>query len=181
MTRKLIDLPTRTVQDTTGDVQKLLGRLEESGNALRVVRLLANSENAFKPFVLMSTALMAKATLPAPDREVVILHLAARRGTTYEWEEHVPMSATAGISDEQREVLLTGAPPDGEFFTEAQVLAARIARVIVEEHHLPAEDWTAACGRWGSAGAMDLILTVAWWGAFIPTVIETFGLETPYG
>ena len=136
-----LDLPQRTPADTDGDVQKLLGRLEESGNALKVIRLLANSPTVFKPFVLMSTALMAKATLPAPEREVVILYLAARRGVPYEWAEHVPMSAAVGISDEQRDILATGTLDDVSRFDEGQRLALEAARQIVEQRALSEETW----------------------------------------
>ena len=174
-----LDLPQRSSADTEGDAQKLLERLEASGNALKVVRLLANSPTVFKPFVLMSTALMAKSELPAPEREVVILSLAAHRGVPYEWAEHVPMSAAVGITDEQREVLTTGFPDDMSTFDKGQQLALTAARQIVEDRALSEETWAAATAAWGVAGAMDLIFTVGWWGGFVPTVIEAFGLQSP--
>ena len=179
METSAISLRARTVGDTTGDVQKLLGRLQESGNALRVVRLLANSDNAFKPFVLMSTALMAKSTLPAADREAVILYLAARRHVQYEWEEHIPMSAAAGITDDQRDLLSAGTVPPSDPFSESQILAIEVAHEVVENKQLSADRWSAAVERWGEPGALDLILVIGWWGGFVPTVIEAFGLKTP--
>jgi 4-carboxymuconolactone decarboxylase len=176
----LIDLPIRTVEDTGGDVQRLLGRLEQSGNALKVVRMMANSENAFKPFVLMSTALMAKSPLPATDREVIILHLAARRGVQYEWEEHASMSAMVGITDEQRDLLSTGSIPGGDAFEPSQTLALRMVDQILDKRGLSPELWSEGCQQWGQAGALDVIFVVAWWGGFVPTIIEAFGLRTPY-
>jgi hypothetical protein len=174
-----VDLVQRSSADTEGDVQRLLGRLEESGNAQKVVRLLANSSTIFKPFVLMSTALMAKATLPATEREVVILYLAARRGVAYEWAEHIPMSAAAGITEAQRDVLATGALDDLQLFTDGQQLALRAAQEITEEGRLSEASWDQARSSWGEQGAIDLVCTVGWWGGFVPTIIEAFGLQTP--
>lgn len=157
----------------------MLGRLEEFGPVQKVVRLIANSPTVFKPFVLMSTALMAKATLPAADREVVILYLAAQRGVGYEWAEHIPMSAAAGITDEQRAALSNGRPVDLSSFTESERLALTVAREIVEARTLTEESWARAVDQWAEQGALDLIFTVAWWGGFVPTVIEAFGLTSP--
>jgi 4-carboxymuconolactone decarboxylase len=174
-----LDLRQRTTDDTEGDVQTILGRLETTSNALKVVRLIANSPTVFKPFVSMASALMARASLGAAEREVVILYLAGHRGVPYEWAEHVPMSAAVGISDTQREALAHGMPSDLSLFDDSQRLALTAAGEINEQHSLEPATFERACRLWGEQAALDLIFTVAWWGGFVPTVIEAFGLESP--
>ena len=174
-----LDLNERTTDDTDGDVQKILARLETSTNALKVVRLIANSPTVFKPFVSMATALMAKASLGAAEREVVIMYLAGQRQVAYEWAEHVPMSAAAGVTDAQRAALAHGMPADLSLFDESQQLALVAAREIVEERSLAPETFERTRQAWGDQAALDLIFTVAWWGGFVPTVIEAFGLRSP--
>jgi alkylhydroperoxidase family enzyme len=173
-----IDLEPLRSSDAEGEVQRVLSKLEASGNDLKILRVLANSQPAFRPFVLLSNALMNLSALPPEDREVVILHLAARRDVPYEWKEHVPMSEAVGITDEQRELIALG-KYEGQSFSDAQRLAIRVADEIVEERSLTEETWSKACQTWGRASSLDLVLTVAWWGAFVPTIIEAIGLQNP--
>jgi alkylhydroperoxidase family enzyme len=173
-----IDLEPLRSSDAEGEVQRVLSKLEATGNDLKILRVLANSQPAFRPFVLLSNALMNLSALPPEDREVVILHLAARRDVPYEWKEHVPMSDAVGITDEQRE-LISAAQYEGDSFSDAQRLAVRVADEIIEERSLAEETWVKACRTWGRTSSLDLVLTVAWWGAFVPTIIEAIGLKDP--
>ncbi len=173
-----LELPLRTSNDTTGDVQRVLRKLEEMGKCLKIHRILANSSATFRPFILLLSSLLLDAALPEQDREVVVLHLAARRGVNYEWDEHVPVSAEAGISDALREALRDGTLDHLSGFSNAQRLALEVADVIMSEQVLSKDLWKRASQTWGDEGALDLVLTVAWWGAFIPTIIEAIGLHS---
>jgi 4-carboxymuconolactone decarboxylase len=174
-----LDIPLRTSADTDGEVQRVLSKLEPKGNNLKVIRLLANAPNGFRPFVLMSNALMNLSDVPPDVREVAILHLAARRGVNYEWEEHISMSEDAGITKEQRTALETGSIDDLSLFTEDQQLAIRAANEVVENGLLSEASWARACETWGLPTAMEFLMVVAWWGAFVPTLIEAIGLHSP--
>jgi 4-carboxymuconolactone decarboxylase len=171
-----LEIPLRTSDDTTGDVQRVLAKLESRGQCLKVHRILANSSATFRPFILLLSSLLLDSSLPADDREVVILHLAARRGVKYEWDEHVPVSAKAGISDAHREALSDGTLNHLDGFSESQRLALEIAEVIVTDGGVAKDLWTTAKRTWGEEGALDLILSVAFWGGYMPTVIQAIGL-----
>jgi len=173
-----LEIPLRTAADTTGDVQRILGKLEERGKNLKIHRILANSSATFRPFILLLSSLLFDAALPAQEREIVILHLAARRGVTYEWEEHVPVSEDVGISEELRNALSDGTLDHVDIFSERQRLALEVADVIIRERVLPKELWMKATQAWGQEGALDLILTVAFWGGYVPTIIEAIGLHS---
>ena len=171
-----IALPLRSSADTEGEVARVLGKLEESGNDLRILRLLANSNGMFRPFVLLADRLLRQSRVPPAARELVILHLAVRRAAPYEWDEHVPMSAAAGVTDEQRAAVAAGRVDDPAVFAEPERLAMRAAGRIVDAT-LTQEDWDEIEGSLGTGAALDLVLTVGWWGAFVPTIIGALGLE----
>src|SRR3984957_1491730 len=173
-----LDITPLRSEDADGEVARVLSKLEASGNNLKILRILANGENVFRPFVLLSNALMNKSSLSAADREVVILHLAARRDVPYEWKEHIPMSDAAGITEEQRKLILSGTI-GAEEFTASQLLAVRAADEIISGRSLSESTWAQACAAWGRDGALDLVVAVAWWGAFVPTIIEAIGLQDP--
>jgi hypothetical protein len=178
-----LDIPLRASTDTTGDVQRVLSKLEPKGNDLKVLRVLANASAGFRPFVLMADALLHQSTVAPDVREVMILHMAARRRVTYEWLEHVPMSAEAGITDEQREVLWAAethlSDEDLTSFTADQALAIAVVDEVLDHHALSDETWAAAVEAWGGETAAESLLIICWWGAFVPTFIEAVGLQRP--
>jgi 4-carboxymuconolactone decarboxylase len=171
-------LQLRSSADTEGDVQRILGKLESTGNDLRVVRYVANSSTAFRPFVLLSDALISKATLPAVVREAVVLHLAVKKQSAYEWYEHQRMARAAGIGDEQMQAVREGRL-DSDLFSEDQLLAIAISDEMMAGGGLGRSRWEAAIAAWGIEGAMDLVLSVGWWGGLVPLLLESLDLQPP--
>jgi alkylhydroperoxidase family enzyme len=169
-------LRPRSAADTEGKNREILAALEARGEDLVVLRLLANSPNGLFPVVMMSNALMRRATLPPADREVAVLVLAVRAGNTYEWDEHVPISVAEGISDEQRAAIAAGGPVEVPLFSESQCLAAAFAEDLMLRRHLSPERWDAACATWGEAGALDLVMSTAFWGGLVPIMTAGLGL-----
>jgi 4-carboxymuconolactone decarboxylase len=169
-------IPRRTAADTSGEVSRVLAKLEASGKNLTIVRLLANDPALLRPFVLLSGALLNDAVLPAEVREVVILWLAQRNRSTYEWAEHEIMGAQAGLSPELIDSLRRG-KLDGA--SRQQRLAVEIVGELVESRKLSGQSWQSAQDTWGLAGAFDLVLSVGWWHGLVPVVIDALGLEVP--
>jgi alkylhydroperoxidase family enzyme len=171
-------LRRRTASDTEGDVQRVLGKLEQSSQNLVVLQLMANSPHLFRPFVLFANALLNQGVLPRPVLETVVLWLAQHSEASYEWEEHVPMARAAGLSDEQIESLRSGVVGP-ELFDEDQCLAVDFAQVLVEQRSVPDELWAQALQRWGTEATLDLVLIVGWWGGLVLTLVRALGLRDP--
>jgi alkylhydroperoxidase family enzyme len=169
-------LPPRTSRDTEGEVKRVLGKLEAAGVDLLATRLVANSSNSFRPFILLSDALLNRAALEPTIREVVILHLAARRGTKYEWFEHTRIASAAGVTQEQLAAVIAR-DYGPRIFTGDQLFAISVADRLIGGGGLTRRQWTEALERWGMPAALDLIFTIGWWGGFIPIVLEAIGDE----
>jgi len=182
MTRAEGEIHFRSSQDTTGKTQQILGKLEESRNINSMIRLLANSPNGFRPFVMMSNALLTQARLPARAREVAVLCLARARNAAYQWHEHVEMSRKVGVTAAQQDAIKDGRLDDESIFDAGERIALRIASKMARGGDLSAEDWRDMERQWGIEGALDLVLTVSWWGGFVPLIINALrvqGLERP--
>lgn len=171
-------LPRRSSQDTTGDVQRVLAKLEGRGRDLTILRILANAPHLFRPFVLLSDALLVRAQLPDDVREAVVLALAARAGTEYEWEEHVPMARRAGLTEAQVDAIADD-PGGPSGLTVDQTFAVEVAHGLCAGRGIASDDWDRAGELWGVEGALDLVATVGFWGGFVPIMIEALGLRRP--
>ncbi len=168
MTRAQHPLPLRTAADTTDDVQRVLSKLEESGKDLRIIRLVANSKNVFRPFVLMADALLARATLDAVTREVIVLYLAARQGERYEWAEHAPMARAAGVTEEQIASIRDLSAFEQPLFDEQAIAARRFVDALLDHNEGLAALWDETAETLGVDALLDLVFSVAWWGGFVP-------------
>lgn len=171
-------LPRRTSQDTDGDVSRVLGKLERSGQNYTVLKVLANSAALFRPFVLLSDGLNNRSKVPADVREAIILAAAARSAMSYEWAEHESMARAAGLSDEQLAQLATPSP-DPAVFTAQQLLGLRVLDELSGGAGLSAGTWRDITAEWGPDGALDLAAVVGWWNGFVPTMLRAIGLERP--
>ena len=171
-------LRRRTSADTDGDVARVLGKLEGTGQNLLVLQLVANSPHAFRPFILFADALLNKGVLPRPVMEVAILWLAQHHRAPYEWAEHEPMALRAGLSSDQIDALRTG-DVRGELFTDDDRLAVDVCRSLTVDETIPPELWARAVERFGEAGAMDLVFTVGWWGGLVLSFVRALGLTSP--
>lgn len=162
----------RTSTDTDGEVQRVLGKLEESNRALPIVRLVANWESGFRPFVLMADALLVKGKLDPVAREIVVLYISVFLGLEYEWEEHEPIARRAGVNGEQIAALEGGGLPEGHPFTESQLMALAVVHELLVNREVSPTTWDSACDLLGESVAVELVFAVAWWGGFVPVAVR---------
>ncbi|MFF4761360.1 carboxymuconolactone decarboxylase family protein [Streptomyces sp. NPDC001276] len=169
----------RTSQDTDGDVSRVLGKLEATGQNYTVLQVLANASVLFRPFVLLSDALNNHSVIPPNVREAVILLMAARGEVQYEWAEHVPMAREAGLTDSQIAALAEGSSPPSHLFSAAQLGALALTEELSRGAGVAADTWQRVSAEWGEAGALELIAIVGWWGGFVQTMLDALGLIYP--
>jgi 4-carboxymuconolactone decarboxylase len=123
---------------------------------------------------------MHKAALPARVREIVILALAADNDCAYEWAEHDKIAAKAGVDDAERAALRAdGLSADVSSFSDDDRLALRVGAELHPARSLSAASWQATVDTWGPEGAIDLVLSVGWWGGLVPTFLEAVELPLP--
>jgi len=177
-------LAQRTSADTNGEVRRILGKLEESGRDLRIVRLVANWAPGFRPFVLSSDALLFRGHLDPVIRELVVLYLAALQRNEYEWDEHILIAARVGVSDEQCAAL--DACRNGSDALDLTTMAAdaraalALARSVLEDDELDPSLWEGACATLGRDEALEVLFAVAWWGGYVPLLTKSLlQLEGP--
>jgi alkylhydroperoxidase family enzyme len=167
-------LPLRTSRDTDGEVSRLMAKFEQRNNAPEIVRQMANSERGLSLWVHGIDSLMYRADLPAADREAVILRLAATVRSGYEWEQHRRIAIDTGLSPEAVDAIGSLGPTD--MLSASSALAVGVVDTVLAGGAISDEMWGDCLAQWGEAGASDLLLTIAWWGGFVPLLIRMFRL-----
>lgn len=167
-------------QTTEGERHRVLSKLEASGKDIAIVRLVANWESGFRPFILMADALLTKGEMSPKTREVAVLRMAATLGLEYEWEEHVPISERVGVTAEQRQALKRGGEFSSELFDRDQRIAIEVVDAVLEGGELEPAKWDALCDTIGEQAALELVFGIAWWAGYIPIVSRVlFPLTEP--
>ncbi len=90
--------------------------------ALNIFAMLAHADSAFVPYLGFAGALLAQLELDPKLRELAILLVAARTGAEYEWVQHVGISRSLGIVDEQISAIERGELQAGCLDPDAQVV-----------------------------------------------------------
>ena len=140
----------------------------EAGNLLStLVRhpALTGAFLKFNGYLLMSS------TLPARERELIILRVAHRRSCAYEWIHHVKLGKKAGLSDADITAVQAGDPSD-----EFDCALVNAVDELDEKSNLSDQTWAALSERFDERQRMDLIFTVGGYTA-LAMGINTLGVE----
>ncbi len=68
---------------------------------LNIFGTLAHHPKLLKRWLVFGNHVLAKSTLPARDRELLILRTGWQCRASYEWGQHVIIARAAGITDEE--------------------------------------------------------------------------------
>jgi alkylhydroperoxidase family enzyme len=115
------------------------------GGPPHVFTTLARHRRLFRKWLRFAGALMPGGLLPRADTELMILRVAHRCGSDYEWGQHERIALVAGLSAEEVQRVRSG--PDAEGWTQRQELLLRAA----DELHA---DRTISDGVWAGLSAM---------------------------
>ncbi len=128
------------------------------GRTFNIFRTLVRHPRLFRKSMALGTELLLKGSLPARLREVVILRVAWRTHSVYEWGQHVRIGRDSGLADDEIRSLASDA---GEAsWSDAERLAITVADELCATDDLGDATWTAAVAEWGDQGLIELILLV---------------------
>jgi alkylhydroperoxidase family enzyme len=123
--------------------------------ALHVFQLLAHAETAYRPWLRFGGAILADLALDPLVRELVILQV-GRLAARYEWEQHVPIAAAAGATDEQIAALDRG---DLGPFTPAQRAALEFTAAFVRDGEVSDAEFAALAAAFPEREIVEIALT----------------------
>lgn len=118
---------------------------------------LAHHPRLLKRWSDFGGLLLAGGTLPARDREVLILRTAANTGADYEWGHHLPLGRHVGLTDEEMSDLATTAA-DGANTHDA--LLVRAADELHVDNVIGDATWAELAAVYDEAQLIELCMVV---------------------
>lgn len=132
--------------------------------------VLGRHRRLFRGWLLFAAALMPGGRLPRRDTELVILRVAALRGSDYEARHHAGLARAAGLSAEQITRLREAEPGPGWSARDATLLAATDR--LVRDRDLDDAHWRALRGELAEVECIEFCMLVAHYD-LLATVLTT--------
>jgi alkylhydroperoxidase family enzyme len=148
------------VEDPTPEQAELLAgyRTFSGGEPFNIFRTLANHPKLFKRSMVLGTGLLMKGNLAPRTREIVILRVAWRVGSVYEWGQHVRIGLDSGLARHEIDALATEAGEGVDVqWSDEDRLAITATDELMATVDLSDETWDAALAQWGEQDLMELI------------------------
>lgn len=142
--------------------------------AVNIFRTLARHPKLFKRWMVFANHVLFGSTLPARERELLILRAGFRCGSGYEWAQHVAIGRRSGVSDE--DIRRLAQEPDTAGWSAGDLELVHAADQLIDDRFIDDETWAALAGRWSEQQLMDIVFTVGQY-VLVSMALNTFGVQ----
>lgn len=161
--------------DWDDDARLQLEAIERNGGrVLNIFRTLAHHPKLLKRWGVFGNHVLSGSTLPARERELVILRTGYLCASGYEWAQHVAIGRRCGVSDDEIRGLAIGPAAAGWSVDDRSLLVA--TDELVETKFISDETWTQLSQRWNRQQLMDIVFTVGQY-TLVSMALNTFGVQ----
>jgi alkylhydroperoxidase family enzyme len=138
-------------------LSEIAGRVIPSGTP-HILTTLGRHPRLFRAWLRYSAHLMPFGQLPRGDTELVILRVAWRCRSAYEWQQHVPIALRVGLTPHQVAGIATG--PGSDAFTRRQRTLLAVSDELLSQRRLSDATWDAARAIFTDRDVIELCLLV---------------------
>jgi alkylhydroperoxidase family enzyme len=165
-----------------GDIARILNTLPPGADApvgdYNIFRTLARHPDLFRSWLPFGGYLLIGGTLPARDRELLILRTAVRCNSDYEWGQHVRIALRLDIEREAIDRTVTG--PQAEGWTEHEATLMRAVDELHDEATISDSTWGALAQSYGETQLMELTMLVGQYH-MVAFALNALGVELDEG
>jgi alkylhydroperoxidase family enzyme len=149
-----------------------------TGPILNIFRTLANHPALTKRWLVFGNHVLAKSTLPAREREIVILRVGWLCQAGYEWGQHVVIARASGVSDEEIARIAKG--PDAPGWSAADRALLRASDELRGDAFITDATWAELSKTWNTQQLIDLVFTVGQYN-LVSMALNTLGVQPEPG
>jgi 4-carboxymuconolactone decarboxylase len=167
------------VDETTLDdeTRELLDRAAV-GQTANIFKTLAHHPDLFRRWMVFANHVLFKSTLPARDRELLIMRTGWRCRSEYEWGQHAVIGRTIGISDEEIRRITQG--PDAPGWDSFERALLRAADELHNDSFVSEGTWNTLAQKYTTEQLMDVVFTVGQY-TLVSMALNTFGVQLDPG
>src|SRR3954452_1755252 len=154
-----------------------VGSNRNAGRPLNIFLTLAKNPPLFDAFTAFGGHLLFKGSLPARDREIVILRVGRRAQTEYEFGQHTVIGKQAGLTDDEVARLAR----DGvDGWTDDDAALIRGADELCDNDVVSDETWRALTSRWDEPQLLEVLMLAGYY-RLVSGVLNSAGVALEAG
>lgn len=158
----------------TEDQHYIFRGQEMRGEVQNIFRTLANHEKLAKRWLVFGNHILAKSTLPARDREIVILRIGWLCQSAYEWSQHVHIARHVDMTDEEIGRIKEGAEAEG--WTDHERLLIKATDELKQDAFISDDTWKGLKQTYSDQQMMDLVFTCGQYN-MVSMALNSFGVQ----
>ena len=145
-------------EDLDEEGREFLQTVGREGRVLNIYRTLAAHPKLLKRWGVFGTHVLYKSSLPARERELLILRTGWLCRSEYEWGQHVIIAKGVGVTDEEIERVKAG--PDSPGWARSDEALLRAADELHFDSFIGDATWEALSERFDTQQMIDVIFAV---------------------
>ncbi len=161
------------------EAMKLLNtRRRPDGTVMNLYTTLANSPKMGERWLTFASYILRESTLPARDREILILRIGWLCRSEYEFGQHTIVGKSAGLTPEEIKRITLGAKAPGWDPFDATLI--RAADELHADAFITDATWNELAKRYNTQQLMDVVMTVGNYN-LVSMLLNTFGVQLDPG
>jgi 4-carboxymuconolactone decarboxylase len=177
---RILPLPRAEWTDDAREVFAFWGEPNawEEGSKTNIISVMGNHPDLGKAYNVWGKHLLMSNTLPVRVLELIILRVAWRVKSAYEWHNHVGYGLNAGLTLE--DIAAIRDYPEGGDWSEQDAMVLRSVDELIESGTLSDPTWETLSGFFDKRQMMDLIFSI---GHYVMTswVLSAMGVQIEGG
>jgi alkylhydroperoxidase family enzyme len=158
--------------------REFLQTVSRDGRVLNIYRTLVAHPKLLKRWGVFGTHVLYKSTLPARERELLILRTGWLCRSEYEWGQHVVIARASGVTDEDIERVKAG--PEAEGWAPFHAALLRAADELHNDAFIGDATWGALSERFDTRQLIDVIFAVGQYHV-VSMALNTLGVQLDEG
>ncbi len=148
------------------------------GPVSNIMATLANYSKLYNRWRVFGNHVLYKSSLPARDREILMLRIGWLCHAEYEWGQHAIIGKRCGISDEELKRITEG--PDAEGWDSFDATLLRAVDELYINSFISDSTWQKLSEKYNTHQLIDLIFTVGQYN-LVSMVLNTLGVQLEEG
>lgn len=164
--------------DWEGEAIEIMQPLVKTGEVHNIFKTLINYPKLYKRWRVFGSHVLGKSSLPAREREIIILRVGWRCQAGYEWGHHLPFAKRAGLTDEEIQRITKG--PEAEGWKPFDATLIRAVDELLDDAFITDATWKALSEGFNQHQIMDLVFCVGHYN-LVSMALNSFGVQQDEG
>jgi 4-carboxymuconolactone decarboxylase len=160
------------------EAREFLQQVGRDGRVLNIYRTLARHPKLLKRWGVFGTHVLYKNSLPARERELLILRTGWLCRSEYEWGQHALIARASGLTDEEIERVKKG--PDAPGWDDGDASILHAADELHDDSFISDGTWQMLSKSWDTQQLIDVVFTVGQYHV-VSMALNTLGVQLDEG